>query len=331
MAITGLLSPLQRTVSNRATSFATAVTPPVQSAVRGSSWLVEYLEKQAEEEAKKKAEAEEAAAFEAQKQSHKENADFIYEGADSFNATGTINPSNGAPANWFIDVKSEDYASLGTGGGDDVVYLEGDGGVNTGHGDDIVYLEGLGDGLEEGNIFSFQSASLGFGDDTVIGGKGSQYASGSVGDDYFDLGDGNDLVKGGVGADKFIIDLKNTGKDVILDFADVGDRITVLNGGESAQAGDWCLQKLWSSQYSSQFEGGATTSQWLNSLEKPQDLYEIKNSDGQTAAIFGIGTKQGVSGNPHHYFLEATMDSSGIEIVSSEPLDDGLKGSMDFV
>ena len=71
------------------------------------SWFEEYLKQQqhaaAEQEAAEEDDAEQAA-FEAQKQSYKDNADFVYEGTDNFCVNSTVNPATGENVNWFFDV-----------------------------------------------------------------------------------------------------------------------------------------------------------------------------------------------------------------------------------
>ena len=265
------------------------------------------------------------------KEKQKESADFVYEGGSGFNGLGAISPADGGPVDYFLDITGEStYETWTTGHGDDVVYHQGGGWINTGGGNDIVYLtEGLSEGLDQ-TVDSEQLAYLGNGDDKVFGGKGSQCASGGFGDDYFDLGDGHDLVQGFYGADEFVIDLQNTGTDVILDFTSVGDRITVKNGGDLAQDGDWILTK------SNSYNGpNVAWHQFGNSLAKEQSFYEIRNADNEVAAIFGIGTNQSASGSdPYKYSLTASIDSSGIEVITSEKLCyfcGTSKGSLDFV
>ena len=314
MAINGLLSPFQRTVSTRATSFAAAVNPPVQSAVRGSSWLAEYLKKQAEKEAAQKAAEEEAAeqaTFEAQKQAYKNDADFIYEGTESFWGGGTINPENGGPVNWFFDVDGgEAGGSWGSGHGDDVIYLEGNGFVVTNQGNDVVHI---GDSIQDGpqepdeGLWVNQEAWLGGGNDKAYGGKGTQLVRGGVGDDFIDLGEGFDIAEGGKGSDEFVIDLQNSGIDTIVDFVDTGDKITVLNGGEAAQSDDWYLKENFS------FSGGIYAQY---DVGKTQGFYEIRNADNDVAAIFGIGTRIDAD-SIQNYSVTASMNSSGIEIIES--------------
>merc|ERR1711939_663580 len=212
---------------------------------------------------------------EKEKKSHKENADCSYEGDSGFDGQGAISPADGGPVDYFLDVTGEFV----------------DQAWKTGNGNDIVYLtEGLGEGLGQ-TLDPDQRAYLGMGDDKVFGGKGSQFADGSWGDDYFDLGDGHDIAEGGNGADEFVIDLQNTGTDVILDFCNVGDKITVKNGEDLAQDGDWILTK------SNSYNGpDVAFMAYADSLAKEQSFYEIRNADYEVAAIFGIGTDQSQAG-----------------------------------
>ncbi|CAE21104.1 Hemolysin-type calcium-binding region:RTX N-terminal domain [Prochlorococcus marinus str. MIT 9313] len=410
MAITRLLSPLQRTASTRATSFASALTPPVKSAVRGSSWLAEYLKKQAEKEAEQKAAEEQAAAeqaaaeqaaaeqaaaeqaaaeqaaaeqaaaeqaaaeqaaaeqaaaeqaaaeqaaaeqaaaeqaaaeqaaaeqaaaeqaaaeqaaaeqvsaeqaaLEAQKQAYKDDADFIYENDgntyDNVDLTGTINPSTGQSPNWFLDVGKGKYT---TGEGDDVAYMDGYGVLSTRGGDDIVYVENTSDEL-------WISAYLGEGNDMAFGGKGHQEIRGFHGNDYIDSGDDTDLVNGGGGADEFIIDLQNSGVDTILDFVHVGDKITVLDGGESSQ-GDWYLN------FSDSFNGLVG---YANNAV-PQQFCEIWSSDNELKAVFGVGVDNTayIDDLANFHNTTAKMSSDGIQILTTEFVSPEEGGSLEFV
>ena len=271
------------------------------------------------------------------KQRYKENADFVYEGDSGFYGTGAINPANGKPVNYFLDVTGESTFDIWmTGDGDDVVYNQGGGYIATEGGDDIVYFsegfsEGFGEALEK-DIVIKQKAYLGDGDDKVFGGKGAQFANGGSGDDCFDLGDGDDMAYGHLGSDEFVINLQNTGTDVILDFVDPGDKITVKNGNELAQAGDWILT------IADNFEGpDFYNGKYNKSLAKKQSFYEIRNAGNEVAAIFGIGSRQSFIGaSPQQYSLTASLDSAGIEILASEQLGKSanlgkVMGSIDFI
>jgi len=270
-------------------------------------------------------EEEELTPEEKVKKNHKENADFVYEGSDSFHANGTYNPETGLAVNWFMDIQSSG-GSWKTGGGDDVIYHKGAGYIETWGGDDVVYLEGFDDGLGE-DLKAPQQAMLWAGDDKAFGGKGSQEIWAGDGDDYIDLGEGFDIINGGDGADEFVIDLQNTGVDTILDFVDVGDKITILNGGNAAQAGDWYLA------HTTEYNGMLSIGDNINaSLHTSQPFIELRNADHQVAAIFGRGTDQCDVGHPEGFQLEATIDPSGIEIVSSSAQQGGgFSGSLEFV
>lgn len=107
-----------------------------------------------------------------------------------------------------------------------------------------------------------------------------------MGDDLIDLGDGYDVAVGGAGADQFVIDLQNSEYDLIADFVNVGDKITIFNGGELAQAGDWMLVSV-----GSEWTGlNPPTSSYKGVHDSGQEFYEIQNADGKTAAIFSAGT-----------------------------------------
>ena len=312
--------------------------------VRVTSWLEQYLKQQQEEAAEKKA-AEEAAAaaaeqaaaeqaaaeqaaaeqaaFEAHKQAHKDNADFVYEGTESFSGYYAVNPETGDSVNWFFDVDGGEIGGAWhSGKGDDVIYLEGKGVVFAYGGNDVVHI---GDSLQDGPdqfLDLHQGALLGGGDDKAYGGKGTQLVQGESGDDFIDLGDGFDIASGGWGSDEFIVDLQNSGTDTIVDFVDAGDKITVLNGGETAQTGDWYLNKI------TDFYGGV---HGHYDVDKTQGFYEIRNSENDVAAIFGIGTRHHFN-SVHYFSVTASMDASGIEILESNWVDQASdQAEMQFV
>ena len=321
--LSGLSSPFQPGSSSTRVNTAQLVNNYARTNVRVTSWLEQYLKQQQEEAAAKKAAEEEAAeqaAFEAQKQAHKDNADFVYEGTEDFQAYSTINPENGKSINWFFDVDGGETGGFWMSGkGDDVIYLEGNGYISSQEGNDLVYL---GDSLQDGlqTLYANQEAQLGAGDDKVYGGKGSQFAHGGIGHDFIDLGDGFDVAAGGLGSDEFIVDLQNSGTDTILDFVDAGDKITVLNGGEAAQAGDWYLK------YTHDFAGGVSENY---NVDQTTGFYEIRNSDNGVAAIFGIGTRHNPGSSVvQKYSVAASMDSTGIEIIDSSLSN---KADLDFV
>ena len=343
--LSGLSSPFQPGSSSTRVNTAQLVNNYAGANVRVTSWLEQYLKQQQEEAAEKKA-AEEAAAaaeqaaaeqaaaeqaaFEAQKQAYKDDADFVFEesfdtpgySVQKFDGSSAINPANGEPVNWFLDVEGDHQGDhWKTGEGNDVIYHKGRGAVSSGGGDDVVYLT---EGDTDGPIdTALQHAWLGDGDDKVFGGDGSQHARGNWGDDFFDLGNGFDVAYGGTGSDEFVIDLQNAGADLIVDFVDAGDKITILNGGLAAQDGDWYLG-------ASDIYNGASTWYYDDSLGMPQQFHEIWSADGQLTAVFGIGTSQ--STEPKTYALTASMTAQGIEILTSEKLaDNETPGSLDFI
>ncbi|MEG4493151.1 calcium-binding protein [Microcoleus sp. D3_18_C4] len=109
-------------------------------------------------------------------------------------------------------------------------YLSGDARNNTatgGPGEDTVIGNGGNDTLR-GNR----------GNDSIIGGDGDDFLYGGRDNDYLEGGDGNDLVSGefgndfligGAGRDRFVLE-SGGGADVILDFQDSEDLITLSRG-----------------------------------------------------------------------------------------------------
>ena len=324
---------------------------------RNSSWRADYLQQQLEDAKKKAAEelaaadesnrfdeqsevdeaarhlaetaalesnadqvAAKKAAYEEQKQNYKENADFVYEG------TGNFIDDCFDTSNWFLDVGEGVFY---TGAGDDVIYQHGPGKVFANQGNDIVYASqdysGSLLGGDVQTIFLDAKANLEamcgeYGDDVVHGGEGSQKAYGMLGNDYFDLGNGHDIASGGSGADEFIVDLSNTGRDTIIDFVDVGDKITIHKDGQAAQAGDWYLTK--SEIYSGMSLGADDYA--VPYFTKDQQFYRITSSSGDIAAIFPIAAKAGNATSvptntsaPMHYQLTVSLDFDGLEILSS--------------
>ena len=328
--LSGLSSPFQLVGSSTRVNTAQLVNNYARANARVTSWLEQYLKQQQEAAAEKKAaeEAAEQAAFEAQKQAHKDNADFVYEGSfvsseysqDSWDGSSAINPATAEPVNWFLDVEGDQYHDKWkTGGGDDVVYHKGRGQVFTGSGDDVVYLTGSEDKL-------LQYAYTECGDDKVVAGVGGQEARAGGGDDYFDLGDGSDIALGMWGADEFVIDLQNTGVDLIADFVDVGDKITILNGGVAAQGGDWYLSE------STSYDGvGADHWYYEDGLAECQKFHQICNANGDVAAVFGIGTNTS-NLTSSTFVLTASMSSEGVEILTSDECwNKEVPGSIEFV
>ena len=268
-----------------------------------------------QQQAKAEQEAAEQAAFEDQKQAYEEAADLTFKNsfvsdptsAQSWDGSSAIAPETAEPVDWFLDVEGDHYDDQWiTGDGNDVVYHKGLGQIETGDGDDVIFMTGGQDGYL--GYSPNQVAKAGEGDDKLIGSHGKQTAAGGDGNDIIDLGDGDDIAQGGSGADEFIIDLQDNGADLILDFIDIGDKITVLNGGSLAKAGDWHLLK--NSMYNGQYA-------FVNG-DIPQNFYEIRRSDGELAATFKIGGEVWTSGNT--YALTASMNEHGIEIVDSQPI-----------
>ena len=235
-------------------------------------WLEEYLKQQQEAAAEQKAE-EEQAAFEAQKQAYKDDADFVFE-----HESGSIDLTKiegvDSSKNMFIEVTGN-YGVIQSGEGDDVFYFSGnqnyffDGDIATGAPGTLYCMTGLG----------------GAGNDKFFGGDGTQIAVGDLGNDLIDLGDGFDVAHGGTGADEFVIDLQNSGYDFITDFVHVGDKITIYNGGELAQSGDWMLVSVGSEWTGSK----PPTSNYNDMYEGGHEFYEIQSADGATAARFIAG------------------------------------------
>ena len=328
-----------RTQSRAEFEASDVILKPGQETKSGRSedleWLAEWLEKHGERYDALKERQE----FYAQKQAHKENADFVYEGTGGVDLSESINPATGGSINWFLDLKGGDSFAdwTKTGDGNDVIYLEGEGTVSSGGGDDVIVMtEGpsvvsSAKGNKPGKVPApkMQKAHGGTGDDQIYGKGGTQLAWGYKGNDLIDLGDGSDIAIGGLGSDTFVIDLQNTGTDVILDFIDAGDKIEVLNGGEMAQDGDWFLGKT-------DFYFGPNPGNHGNKVytDQDQEFYTIQGSEGGIAAIFGIGSNN----QPWIYSLGqnkkadliATMNSGGIEILVSQQSQTG-SGSLEFV
>ena len=289
--------------------FQSTFSSPISS-LRASSSIRDYLHQQAKEEQ----EAAEQAAFEEQKQAYENAADYVFKNSfvsdpispQSWDGSNAIAPATGEPVDWFLDVEGDHNADKWkTGDGNDVVYHKGLGQIETGDGDDVIFMTEGQDGYP--GYGPDQLAKAGEGDDKLIGGHGKQRAMGGEGNDFIDLGNGADIAEGGSGADEFIIDLQNSGADLIVDFVDIGDKITVLNGGVLAKDGDWFLQKK--SVYDGEYA-------WVNSPYLPQDFYEIRRSDGELAAVFKIGGE--VWSSDASYALTASKNEQGIEILNSQ-------------
>jgi len=332
--LSGLSSPFQLVGSSTRVNTAQLVNNYARANVRVTSWLEQYLKQQQEEAAEKKA-AEEAAAaeqaaaeqaaaeqaateqaaaeqaaFETQKQAYMESADIVVEFE-----SGYLNLTNAegvdANANMFIDVTAN-YGTVLSGEGDDVFYFSGN---QNYFGDDIAkgYYDGM---LAFGNG----------GDDKFFGGDGTQTAIGGLGNDLIDLGNGYDILLGGANADEFVIDLQDSGFDLIGDFVDVGDKITIYNGGQLAQADDWMLVSV-----GSEWTGLYPPSKSYNCLfESGNQFYEIQSADGETAARFsgGINTFTGFTVK---YQLTVQQGVAGLEVIESDHGYSEAETSVEFI
>ena len=176
-------------------------------------------------------------------------------------------------------------------GGNDIIYAEGDCEVSASDGDDVIYLNNDSDYIEywsKGFGAKGSKASGGYGDDVIVGGAGSTFATGDEGSDHLELGAGSDVYFGGAGVDTFVIDLNSNGIDLVVDFYDVGDEIVIMNGSELAKVGDWYLQQgdyqgpetPTSMAYMYGQEGAGESANFLNI---------VSNSTGQVAAQIVVG------------------------------------------
>ena len=306
----------------------------------------EYLKQKAEEKAA--AEAEEQAAYESQKQAHKDNADAVIYGTsgEDFIIQGeSTNPSTGQPINFFVDAKGVDYPSVWPDGGppydrdwvetadgDDVIYAPGFSIVFSKGGDDIIYMEdGYLPNENEEKLHYFSKAFAGDGSDQIFAEDGSTHAFGGDGDDLIDLGDDTDTATGGRGSDEFIVDLQNTGCDLILDFMDVGDKISIKNGGKDAVSGEWFLSEFPGTFANSQLVSktlgiySPDMEDWLLGESKNQKIMSIQRTNGETAAYFVVGAGAGFHDQDYHkdlgkFDVTAEVSSSSIQITSSESI-----------
>jgi len=321
--LSGLLTPFQAVGSSTRVNTAQLVNNNGRANVRFKSWLEEYL-KQQEEAA---AEEEQEAAYEAQKQVYKKNADFVFEpdvmyGDNYLYELDGVDPSG----DMYVDMSgvSPDYNwSVWTGSGDDIVYM-GDNNPTPSFTSDPGFLA-------DGTLL-FDNTHAGAGSDKIFAGNGSQWASGGAGDDLMDLGDGFDVASGGLGADEVVINLQNSGADLLTDFLDVGDKITIYHGAKLAEADDWLLVSVgseWSGPPQSNNPNFAGVHQMGH------DFYEIQNANGVTAAIFSAGTKiaAGESGGYYQgpqYQLTIEQGASSLEVVESHQ-DDASVSSVLFI
>ena len=266
----------------------------------------------AEEEAAAAQAAAEEAALDAQKQAYKANADFIFEADPIDSGSHLLYKLEGAwSANMFVDVTGEVNATLN---GQPFGF-----GIVTGLGDDVIYLGNNEDYFESAASLQSDSANGNDGDDKIFAGAGHQAGYGGHGNDLIDLGDGFDVARGSYGADEFVIDLQNSDYDLITDFLDVGDKITLLNGGEPAQQSDWKLVsvgKQWTGLNVT--NNGSLSGVYLDH----HNFYELQSADGQVAAIFSAGTMTGsVLCSNQQYDLTVQQSASGLEIVAQSIAD----------
>ena len=315
--LSGLSSPFQSAGSSNRVNTAQLFNNNGRANFRVKSWLEQYLKQQEEAAAEKKAAEEEAAeqaAFEAQKQAHKDNADFVYE-PEACYGTVKVHELEGAgqDQNIYVDmsgVSAEYDWTIHTESGDDVIYM--------GSNDKLPAITSAPLSDSKGNGFAYwDNVFSGAGDDKIFGGDGSQMAFGDVGDDLIDLGDGFDAAGGGYGSDEFIINLQNSGVDLVRDFIDVGDKITIYNGDELAEAGDWMLVSVGSEWTGPAFDN----SNFAGVYETGHNFYELQTADGVSAAIFAAGTcilggnSVGVEYQGPSSELTIQQSSSGLEVI----------------
>ena len=270
------------------------------------SWFEEYLKQQqqaaaeqeaADEQAAAEQAALEQAAFEAQKQAYKENADVVFELESPELIDLTKVQGVDSNDNMFVEVKGDLISTL----------------VITGEGNDVIYFGDNQNYFYENSVTGYSIATIsGAGNDKIFGGGGTQVAFGGHGDDVIDLGDGYDVASGDFGADEFVIDLQDSGFDLITDFVRVGDKITVYNGGELAQADEWMLVSV-----GSEWTGPKPPSTDFKSIyDGGHDFYEIQSTDGETAAIFSAGTVVSQGGSLN-FELTIQQGVAGLEVIES--------------
>lgn len=293
------------------------------------SWFEEYLKQQQQAAAEQKAAEEQAAteqaateqaaaeeaALNAQKQGYKDAAEFIFEANPIDSGSHQLYKLDGAwSADMFVDVTGKVNATLlGLPFGFNIV---------TGYGDDVIYMGNNEDYFESATYSQADACQANSGDDKIFAEAGYQAGHGGHGDDLIDLGDGFDCAQGQYGADEFVIDLQNSGYDLIGDFLDVGDKITLFNGGEVAQQDDWNLVPI-----GNQWTGlDVANNVNLNGVYlEHHNFYELQAADGQVAAIFSAGTMAGsASYSQQQYDLTIQKSASGLEIVAQTTSDDAL-------
>jgi len=191
------------------------------------------------------------------------------------NNLAKIDSATGNPIDWFVDAE-EWGASIATWEGDDFVYTSGDMSVKTHGGNDFI---SLGDNIDTASEYYSAIAEAGAGNDKIYAAAGSQRGEGGVGKDVLRLGDGSDRYSGGQGEDLFIIDLSDSGRDLIIDFQDKGDRISILKGGQAAKNGDWYLE--YETPYVEQ-NYGDVPKDFLYGIDPGKSMYfNVVDSDSQ--------------------------------------------------
>lgn len=188
------------------------------------------------------------------------------EDSGHINNLAKIDSVTGEPINWFVDAE-EGGSSIVTWEGDDYVYTSGDMSVKTNGGNDFI---SLGNNTGQASKYYSAIAEAGAGNDKIYAEAGSQRGEGGDGTDILKLGDGSDRYSGGEGDDLFIIDLKDSGRDLIIDFRDVGDSISIRNGGEVANQDDWYLE--YETTYIEQ-DCGDVPKDFLHGIDPEKSMY----------------------------------------------------------
>ena len=325
-SLSGLPSTFQPVVSPTRANTVPAVSAGINARAGASqnqsfeSWFEEYLKQQqqaaaeqeaADEQAAAEQAALEQAAFEAQKQAYKENADVIFQLESPGHVDLTKAQGVDFNDNMFVEVKGDLSSTL----------------VITGEGDDVIYFGDNQNYFYEDFATAYSISTLsGAGNDKIFGGNGTQAAFGGHGDDLIDLGDGYDVAVGSFGADEFAIDLQDSGFDLIADFVSVGDKITIYNGGELAQADEWMLVSVGSEWTGLKPPG----SNFQSIYDDGNEFYEIQSADGETAAIFSAGTVAS-EGASVKYELTIQKGVAGLEVIESSHGYLITEPSVDFV
>ncbi len=150
------------------------------------------------------------------------NNSLVGNGTDSLTAIQQVNLTGGNSDN-LIDASAVTLINktiLSGGAGDDTIL----GGAKQ----DILKGDAGHDLLEGGDLRDILFGSVG--DDTLSGGIGNDVLKGEAGNDSFSGGSGTDVFTGGDGADVFGIEVTATGRDVILDFEDGVDYLSLGSG-----------------------------------------------------------------------------------------------------